>query len=234
MRGISTDIQKKLLLSVGSHRAARPLTPVEVAQAVQASLDAGSTLQEIAEFLHLESTSELTKFVRLLRLSTDVRHLVDWGRPKSAIGFTVASEVARLDAPDEQMQLCKAALEHGIGRSEMQQLLQLHQRSGRSIEDCVAEILRLRPRVQRIHVLIGAVTSPDVCQRLAAISQADRDVVMRSAVKKAFPKLGKFGCRLGTDRFTVTGDDGVSTELAQGGKDFEAAINDSLAEALSP
>jgi hypothetical protein len=210
------------------------LTPVEVAEAVQASLDAGSTLHEIAEFLHLEGTSVLTKFVRLLRLSPEVRHLVDWGKSESTIGFTAASEVARLDKHDEQVQLCQAGLQHQLGSSEMKQILQLHQRSGRSIEDCVVEILQLRPRVQRIHVLIGAVTSPDVCRRLAPISQADRDTVMRSAVKKAFPKLGKFGCRLGADRFTVTGDDGVSTELVQGGKDFEAAINVALAEAVSP
>jgi hypothetical protein len=83
-------------------------------------------------------------------------------------------------------------------------------------------------------VFIGAVTSLDVRERLAAISQADRDTAMRSAVKGAFPKLKKFGCRLGTERFTVTGDDGASAELAQGGKDFEAAINVALAEAVSP
>ena len=233
MRGISTDIQKKLLLSVGSHKATRPLSPVEVAEAVQASLDAGSTLQDIAEFLHLEGTSVMTKFVRLLRLSPEVRHLVDWGKSESTIGFTAASEVARLDEPDEQMQLCRAGLQNQLGSAEMKQILQLHQRSGRSIDDCMAEILRLRPRVQRIHVFLGAVTSPDLRQRLAAISQADRDTTIRSAVKRAFPNLERFGCRLGSERFTITGDDGVSTELAQGGKDFEAAINDALAEAVS-
>ena len=42
MRGLSVDVQKKLLLSVGSHRASRPLSPVEVAEAVQVSLDAGA------------------------------------------------------------------------------------------------------------------------------------------------------------------------------------------------
>jgi hypothetical protein len=233
VRGISTDIQKKLLLSVGSHRGTRPLTPVEVAQAVQTSLDAGSTLQEIAEFLHLEGTSVLTKFVRLLRLSPDVRHLVDWGKSDSTIGFTAASEIARLNKPDEQMQLCQAGLQQQLGSAEMKQILQLHRRSRQSIEECVAEILRLRPRVQRIHVFIGAVTSPEVRERLAAISQADRDAAMRTAVKSAFPQLGKFGSRLGTERFTVTGDDGVSAELAQGGKDVEAAINGALAEAFS-
>jgi hypothetical protein len=234
VRGISTDIQKKLLLSVGSHKASRPLSPAEVAEAVQASLDAGSTLQEIAEFLHLEDTSVLTKFVRLLRLSPEVRHLVDWGKSESTIGFTAASEVARLDKPVEQMQLCQAGLQQQLGSSEMKQILQLHRRSGQSIEDCVAEILRLRPRVQRVHVFLGAVTSPELRKRLSAISQADRDTAMRSAVKSAFPRLTRFGCRLGSERFTVTGDDGVSTELAQGGKDFEAAINDALAEAVSP
>lgn len=172
--------------------------------------------------------------MRLLRLSPDVRHLVDWGKSESKIGFTAASEVARLDKPGEQMQLCQAGLQHQLGSAEMKQIMQLHRRSGQSIEDCVAEILQLRPRVQRIHMLIGEVTSPDVRRRLAAISQAERDTLMRSAVKQAFPKLGKCGSRLGAERFTVTGDDGVSAELVQGGKDFEAALNVALAEAVSP
>jgi hypothetical protein len=200
---------------------------------VQLSLDAGSTLQEIAKFLHLESTSELTKFVRLLRLSPAVRHLVDWGRPKSAIGFTVGSEVARLDDPEEQMQLCQAALEQQIGRSEMQQVLQLHQRSGRPVGECVAEILQLRPRVQRIHVFLGAVTSADIRQRLAKLSQAERDTALRSAVQRAFPGMDRFGCKLGSERFTITGDEEVSAKLTQGGKEFEAAINGALAESVA-
>jgi DNA-binding transcriptional MerR regulator len=234
VRGVPIDVQKKLLLSVGSHRASRPLSPVEVAEALQLSLDAGSTLQEIAEFLHLESTSELTKFIRLLRLSRDVRHMVDWGRPKSAIGFTVASEVARLDSPDEQMQLCRAALEHQIGRAEMQQISQLHQRSGRAIGECVTEILQLRPRVQRIHVFLGAVTSADVRQRLAKLSQAERDTALRSAVQRAFPRLKDFGGKLGSEKFTITGNEEVSAKLTQGGIDFEAAVNGALAESVKP
>jgi hypothetical protein len=233
VRGISTDVQKRLLLSVGSHRSTRPLSPVEVAEAVQAAVDAGTTLQEVAEFLHLEGTSVLTKFVRLLRLSPDVRHLVDWGKSESTVGFTAASEIARLADHDGQMQLCQAGLQQQLGSAEMKQILQLHQRSHRPIADCVTEILRLRPRVQRIHVLLGAVTSPDVRQRLAALTQANRDTVLRSAVKSAFPRLEKYGCRLGSERFTITGDEEVSAELTKDGKDFEAAINVALADAVS-
>lgn len=234
MRGLSVDVQKRLLLSVGSHRATRPLSPVEVAEAVQLSLDAGSTLQEIAEFLQLEGTSVLTKFVRLLRLSTHVRHLVDWGRSESTIGFTAASEVARLDDLEGQMQLCQAGLQHQLGSAEMKQILQLHRRSRRPVPECVAEILKLRPRVQTIHVLLGAVTGPDVRKRLASLSQAERDTALWSAMKSAFPRLGTFGCRLGPERFTITGDEEVSAELNQGGRDFEAVINGALAETVSP
>jgi hypothetical protein len=233
VRGLSVDVQKKLLLTVGSHRATRPLSPVEVAEAVQTSLDAGSTLQEIAEFLQLEGTSQLTKFIRLVRLSPDVRHLVDWGRSDSTIGPTAASEVARLRDRESQVQLCQAWLQHRLGSAEMKQILQLHRRSHRPLADCVAEILQLRPSVQTIHVLLGAVTAPDVRKRLASLSQAERDTALRSAMKSAFPRLRKFGCRLGSDRFTITGDEEVSAELNQGGKDFEAVINGALAETVA-
>lgn len=234
MRGVSAETQKKLLLSVGSHKTNRPLSPVEVAEAVQDFLDAGSTLRQIAEFLHLEDSSVLTKFVRLLRLSPEVRHLVDWGMSESTIGFTVASEVARLGKPEEQMELCQASLENQLGSAEMKQVLQLHRRSGRPIEDCLTEVLRLRPIVQRIHVFLGEVTSREVRERLAALSQIDRDRAMRSAVKSAFPGLTGCGCRLGPTRFTITGDDRVAKEVTRRSGDFEAAINKALTEAVSP
>jgi len=234
VRGVSTDVQKKLLLSVGSHKAIRPLSPVEVADAVQTALKCGTTLQEVAEFLHLEGTSVLTKFVRLLKLSPEVRHLVDWGRSDSTIGFTAASEVARLTDAESQMQLCQAGLQHQLGSGEMKQIVQLRQRSGRPLADCIGEIVGMRPQLQRIHVLLGAVTPPDVRARLAALSQAERDTALRSAVQRAFPRLAKFGCRLGAERFTITGGDEVSAELVHGGNEFEAAINDALAETLFP
>jgi hypothetical protein len=36
--------------------------------------------------------------------------MIDWGRFDSTIGLTAASEVARLDDHDGQMQLCQAIL----------------------------------------------------------------------------------------------------------------------------
>jgi hypothetical protein len=233
VRGLPPEVQKKLLLSVGSHRAARPLSPVEVGEAIQASLDAGSSLQEIAGTLLLEDTSVLTKFIRLLRLAPEVQHLVDWGRSDSTVGFTVASEIARLPDPLEQIQLCEVGLRHQLGSAEMKQVMQLRRRSKKPIEACVKEILRLRPRIQRIHVFLGAITSPEICAGLAKLSQMQRNDMLRSLVKVKFPPLANFGCRLGPNGFTVTGGEDVATVLSQGGKDFEATINEALAETVA-
>ncbi len=233
MLGVPPDLQQRLLLSVGSHRDTRPLTPVEVGEAVQTAIAAGTSLQEVAEFLHLEDTSVLTKFVRLMRLSPSVRHLVDWGRSDSTIGFTAASEVARLADLDAQLELCQAGLKHRLGSAEMKQILQLHNRSRRPLSECIEEILRLRPKVEQLHVLIGVVTEPKVRDHLTRCPQAERDKLLHSAVKTAYPVIGRFGGRLGTDRFTVTGDKAVSAELTKEGRDFEAKINTALAGLLS-
>ena len=95
------------------------------------------------------------------------------------------------------------------------------------------EILRLRPRIQRIHVFLGAITSPKVRAGLAQLSQMQRDDMLRSLVRARFPPLAKFGCRLGANGFTITGGAEVATALSQGGKDFEATINDALAETVA-
>ena len=114
----------------------------------------------------------------------------------------------------------------------MKQILQLHNRSGRPLADCIEEILKLRPKTDLIHVLIGGVTEAAPRGRLAACSQAERDEWLRRAVANAYPALARFGGRLGPDRFTITGDKAVSAELTKDGKDFEAVINHSLAETV--
>jgi hypothetical protein len=233
MQGLSTDLQKKLLLTVGSHRARRPLLPVEVGQAIQASLDAGSPMDEIAQWLHLDDTSVLSDFVRLLQLASELRHLVAWGRADLTIGFKAASEIARLSGAAEQIELCQAAVEHKLGSAEVRQVVQLRRRSKKTIKACVQEVLGMRPRVQRVHILLGAVTSPKVRNRLATLDQTVRDELLRSAIQSRFPALTKFSCRLGTDGFTVGGSQEVAVAWSEAGNEFEAAINDALAGTLA-
>jgi hypothetical protein len=234
VQGLLADVQKKLLLTVGSHRANRPLSPVEVAEAVQASLDAGSSLHDIAGELYLEGTTVLSDFLRLLRLTPEVRHVVGWGRPNATIGFKAAAEVAGLEDPTDQVKLCRACLEHKLGKAEVRQAVQLRKRSKKSIEECVNEVLQMRPRVQLLHVLMGAVTSAKVRARLSSLTQAERDELLQKLIRRRFPEIGQFNCRLGTQGFTITGSEGVAAMLARGGTDFETAINSDFAETASP
>jgi ParB-like chromosome segregation protein Spo0J len=235
VQGLSPNIHKQLLLTVGSHRAQRPLSPVEVGEAIQASLTAGSSLEEIAEALHLEGPSVLNDFLRLLRLTPEVRHVVDWGRATtSTIGFKAGAKLAQLSEADEQRRVCRAALQHRLSKAEIEQVVQLRKRSKKSIDDCIAEVLRMRPQVQQMNVFIGAVAAPKVRERLAALDQAQRDGVLRAVIQRVFPALKQVSCRLGVDGFTIAGGDDVSAALTQDGKDFEALINEALAEDGTP
>src|SRR5262249_39524296 len=146
----------------------------------------------------------INEFLRLLRLAPEVRHLVDWRRATDAsIGFKAASKLAQLPDNTEQIRVCRAALQHRFSKAEVEQVVQLRRRSEKPIEDCISEALRLRPRVQQLNVFLGAVTSPQVRTRLGALTQADRDELLQSAVRRRFPAIGPFGSRLGPDRFTI-------------------------------
>ncbi len=136
MLGLSPEQTKRLLLSVGSHRGTRPFSPVEVAETLKISIDAGSKLSELASALHLDGTSMVTRFLRLLDLSPQVRDWVDWGESGSTIGFTAASELSRLSDSGEQNQLGRAALENQLKSSEVREVVQIRRRSKRPLAAC--------------------------------------------------------------------------------------------------
>ena len=79
MLGLSADEYKQLLMSVGTHRGVRPITPVQVAALFKRAADAGSTPAASAEATHV-SASMVSRFLKLLELSPDIQHLVDWGQ----------------------------------------------------------------------------------------------------------------------------------------------------------
>ena len=232
MLGLSPETRKAMLLSVGSHREVRSLSPVEVAQALGASMEAGSSLRELAAALHLEGTSMVSRFVRLLNLSPEIQHLVDWGESKSTIGFTAASELARLPNRDDQIKVCHAALENQLKSSEVKQIVQLQLRLKRSVSESIDQVLRQRRRVERLHIFIGAVTSEKVISKLRALRQNQRDELLQKVLQERYPKLADFASRLGAERFTITGDDSVAAALSSDSQDFESTINTALSREI--
>ena len=233
--GLTPEVRRNLLLTVGSHRADRPLTPIEVANALQTSLDAGGNLEQLATGLQLEGTTVLNDFLRLRRLAPEVQHLVDWGKATgTTIGFKAASKLAQLPDAADQVRISTAALQNRFSKAEIEQVVQLRRRSKRPVEECIGEVVGMRPQVQLLTVFVGAVAAPHVREWLATLSQSERDRHLQEVITRSFVGIGKFGSRLGTDRFTITGGANVSAALSQAGTDFEATINRHLGEVASP
>lgn len=234
MNQLLPEIRRKLILSVGTHRAKRPLSPVEVAEALEMLIRSGATQQDVAEALHLENTSMIGRFRRLLRLNPTIQHLVTWGKSPSSISLTVASELARLDSAEAQQGVVEAALENGLSSSEVRQIVQILQRSQKSHTEAIQSVLRLRPQVTRRHVIVGAVISPTVKSALTGMTQGERDLFLDRAVRKHQPNLPSFNGRLATERFTLVGSDEFAAALKTLPDGFESAVNTCLeAEAAS-
>ena len=225
MSGLDTDDRKNLLLSIGSHRGERRLSPLEVAAALQRGIDGGSSPSELASMLYLDDASMVARFLRLLTLSPEVRELVDWGPTTSMLPFTSASELARLP-PGEDVALARAALEMKLSGAEIKQVVQLRIRSAKALDDCVDAIVRLRPQIERRFVFIGAVTA-ELADDVSGLVQAERDQFFRSLLAEWLPNTPVLGARLTQQRFTIVGDKTLADALS--GRDFESEINSLLA-----
>ena len=72
MKGLSAEQQRDLILSVGTHKQERPLSPVEVAQFIDIEIKSGNTKPELSEERVLSSYL-IDRFFRLLRLSNNIQ-----------------------------------------------------------------------------------------------------------------------------------------------------------------
>lgn len=230
--GLSADEYKKLLLSVGTHRGKRPLSPVEAAALLRKATSAGASLSECAKAVQLEGPTWVSRFLKLLDLPQDVQHLIDWGRGAGTIAFTSASEVSRLDDPVDQRRAIQVGLEHNLSSAEMRQLVQLRKRSRKPMDECVAGVLKMRPQIEIRHVFIGAVTGDPLRARLRGLSQYERDQLLEAACRKKLAGLRLSG-RLGVERFTLVGGKDFGGLLAAKKEVLEQEIHEALAVELS-
>jgi hypothetical protein len=230
MRRLPPDVLSKLILSVGTQRKVRPLSPVEVAEAFDLEIMAGTTPDELAELCHLEGPTMVGRFRRLLRLSSSVRHIVDWGKGPASISFTVAQHIARLRDHPSQESLCNATLEYNLSAGEVQQVIQIVERSSSSAADAIQAVLRLRPVVERHYVFIGAITDQELRDALGALTQRDRNALMRTALTRRYPNISEAGGSLGVDRFSLVGGDGFAKFMSNLPGGFEKAVNDQLTQ----
>ena len=203
--GITTDEAKALIMSVGTHRGQRSLSPVEVAKIFSKAILHGASREQCAEFVHLKGPDMISRFLRLIDLSSMVQLSVDWRQTGPTISFTSAWRLSDYDK-DEQEKACLEIMANQLTTKEVEQVVQLRQRSGRSFSDCTAEVVQMRPKIEKIHVIIGAITNTRVKEWLSNMSQARRDSLFSDVLPQAYPNAIKCSGRLGIDRFTIITD----------------------------
>ena len=231
MKGLSPEEQRDLILSVGIHRQERILSPVEVAILMEKAMNAGSTIREISEEITLGPTM-VARFLRLLNLAPEIRHHVHW-RDRSHISFSVASEIARLSIPGDQEFLGNATLKHQLSKSEVIQTIQTMNKFNRPIEQCVDEVLQMRPRVIKRYLFVGAIKSPELRKRLSEMSQRERDTLFENVIASNLPDLPSWNGSLGTTRFTLIGNEALDQALSRLPTDFASSINHYLESSIT-
>lgn len=229
--GLTGDEYKSLLQTVGRGGGARPLSPLEVGQLLNKSKHSGAQLPILAEALHLSGPTMISRFLRLLDLDPHVHHLVHWGQSSATVGFSAASELARLPRQEHE-DAFQAVLEQGFSGSEVKSLVQQRLRSGRPLADCIADTARMRPQVVHYHVIIGAITSPSVRDALSALTQRDRDDLLASALGEISSDFRKMAGRLAADRFTLSYDDSMENKIAPLKQDLEQRVTKAIEHLL--
>ena len=118
--GLTPEEAKGLILSVGTHRGKRPLSPVEVARLFHKAISHGANRKECALFVHLIGTHMVSRFLRLLDLDHFVQHSIDWRQTGPTISFTSAWKLSKFPKK-EQAEACLEIMGHQLGTKEVEQ-----------------------------------------------------------------------------------------------------------------
>ena len=156
--------------------------------------------------------------------------MVDWGRG-DFVGFSSAAELVRLADSEDRRMVAEAVLSERLTSKEVRQVVQLRERSGRVVPDCVREVVGMRPVVEKRYVFMGAVVDEDVVAALGSLVQAERDALLARGIRA----IGLRGAsvRLGTRIFTLVGAEEFGESMAQVGRgSIEGLVRDRLRESI--
>ena len=233
LAGLDTLQLGRLRLSIGygTHKNGRPLSPIEVGKYLQRARDEGVSLSECAKEVQLRGTGHIGRFLRILALPSDLHHLITWGRKDGGIGFSMAVELGLLKNASDQRAVANAILQDDLNSREVRQVAQLRVRSGRPIEECLKEVIGMRPTIEKHYVFIGYISESATQDSLVTLTQAQRDVILGSGIQHLDIKAS-FG-RLGTKLFTLVGDARFEQEMRRIGKEnMEKQLRLYIAEAI--
>lgn len=226
MKGLSPETTRDLILSVGTHQSTRPLLPVQVAYAMKAALDAGSSWNELAEALQLEGPSMVRRFIRLLELPQEAQLLVGWRKDETTISFSTASEITRLDSAEEKQLMAKAVLENQMTKSEVIEVVQINERSAKTLPACIEDVIRRRKVIEKRYLLIGSLKDGELVERLCRLAQPDKNQILVDALSRSEFGRPCYGARIAGNTFFMMGDELFHSKLTSLSSPFDELVTD--------
>ncbi|MEH2295051.1 hypothetical protein [Nostoc sp.] len=153
---LSSEERRDLILSIGTHKKNRRLSPIQVAQLLNRLYQIQEiSLNQIAQELELKDSSILRRFLLLLSLPPEIQPLVNWGTSPGYLSFSVASEISRVKESENINILAKDALENQRSKEEVRAILQCNLRGGGSLTHCIETIDSTRTKVIHHYVFLG-------------------------------------------------------------------------------
>ena len=230
--GLTDRDRDDLRASVGTHQGERPLMPVEVSELFARLRDGGATNKEIATVAGLQGSSMVSRFLRLRDLAPELAMLVDWGSSPTGIAFSAAAELGRLE-PDAQRAVARVAAASRLSASEVGDVVLRLAHSTRAPDEAVADILALRSQPELRHLYFGRFDDTGLSERIAPLTAAERDGVMRRAldILVAGGAQDQIGSRLTRTTWMIAA--GAATAPALNAlPDVDAAVADAVRRAL--
>ena len=201
----------RMSVGYGTHKKGRPLSPIEVGILLRRAQNSGISLAECARIVNLSGTGHINRFIRILKLPEDILHLISWGSGKGVIGFSASFELTGIVDEADQRAVARSILENRLSSKEVRQVAQLRNRSNKSINDCLSEILNMRPQIEKHYIFVGSVTKDDFKDKLGMLTQAERDAMLNSILEDL--KITRASGRLGDRFFTLVGDEQFNESL---------------------
>lgn len=219
------ELKKKLILSVGTHKGNRRLSPVEVACGFNDLKMAGMSSSDIAKLVLFKDTSMVLKFLSLTKLNPKIHHLIDWGRQRGcSISFSTAVEMVKLDQSEQEI-FCEMVLSNCLTKNETIQIVQIRNRAKKTIAECVEDVLRLRTRIVKKYCCVGVVLDSELKKTLSRSTQIERDKFFRMTLQENLKCGDDWGGHLGVGRFSIVGDAEFDKTIKKLEGGFEAHIN---------
>ena len=220
----------RMSVGYGTNKKGRPLSPIEVAEQIRNAQQGGAELDTVAKEIRIDKTG-LRRFLILLDLPDEIRHLVGWGGSESTIGFSAATEIARMSGAENKKTIAESALSNKLKGKEIRQVVQLFNRSGRTVEECLTEVLNMRPIIEKRYVFLGTINDESICTALSEMSQTQRDKILDSSIQRI--GLREASGKLGEKFFTLVGHEQFNASMNAIGKErVEKQLRERIAESL--